>query len=471
MRLRAILAVLSAGVLCVAGVAPSTASPPLDWRPCTPDSPVECAELTVPIDPAAPAGTTTLRLTRTKADPALRTGVLVVPPSTSTAALSARLRAAFDVVTYSDRVLTPVDTTATCQVPTNVVASPRTAAEFTHLRAANLAAFTGCARRYGAAWQHLDSATEAEDLDAVRAALGENKISFLTTATGEIVGQEYLRLFGHRLRALVLDGPTRRDLGNAAEYTAAHARAAENAYGAFADWCARASTCAARTFDLRSFYAETMGKIERGEFRDLRGNPLELTDWANVVEMNLATPRFGWLDLAQHLREMHDRSLPVGSTAKPAEAAASEQSTADLATQAAEPAPGLCQDWNLPIGSFAEVTEIRAAMAAAAPLTRVNGQRWSAVLGCVGWPHPPANPPTATRGDAPVLVASTVFNPAAPPGSAEEVAAGIPGAATLTYHGPGTSAYQFSSCARTAIDDFLITGRSAGNAGCPAVWP
>lgn len=476
MRLRAILASLSAGVLCVAGAAPATASPPLDWRPCAPDSPADCAELTVPVDPAAAStGTTTLRLTRTKADPALRTGVLVVPPSTSTAALSPRLRAAFDVVTYSDRVLTPIDSTASCRTPTNVAASPRTAAEFTHLRAANLAAFTECARRYGPAWQHLDSATEAHDVEAVRAALGENRISFLSTATGEIVGQEYLRLFGHRLRALVLDGPTRRDLGNAAEYTAAHARAAEHAFGAFADWCARASTCAARTFDLRSFYAETIAKIERGEFRDLRGNPLELTDWANVVEMSLATPRFGWLDLAQHLREMHDRSLPVGSAAKTAEATkvaeAAGQPAADLTAQAAEPAPGLCQDWNLPIDTYPQVTEIRAAMAAAAPLTRVNGQRWSAVLRCVGWPYPPATPPTPTRGDAPVLVTSTVVNPAAPPGSAEAVAAGIPGAATLTYHGPGTSAYQFSSCARTAIDDFLITGRAAGNADCPAVWP
>ncbi|MFD9737237.1 alpha/beta hydrolase [Umezawaea sp. NPDC059074] len=468
MRLRAILAALSAGALCVAGVVPATAAPPLDWRPCAQDSSVDCAELTVRIDPASASdGTTTLRLTRTKADPAQRVGVLVVPPSTSASALSARLRTAFDVVTYSERVLTPVDTSASCKTPTTVAASPRNAQEFTHLRAANLTAFTGCARRYGVAWQHLDSATEAHDVDAVRTALGEDRISFLSTATGEIVGQEYLRLFGQRLRALVLDGPTRRDLATAAEYSAAHARAAEKAFGAFADWCATASTCAARTFDLRSFYAETIGKIERGEFRDLRGNPLELTDWASVVEMSLATPRFGWLDLAQHLREMHDRSLPVDTRAE----AVAREASPDFTAQAVEPAPGLCQDWNLPITTYAQVGEIRSAMVAAAPLTHVNGQRWSAVLRCVGWPFPAANPPTPTRGTAPVLVASTAFNPAAPPGSAEVVAAGIPGATTVSYHGPGTSAYQFSSCARTAIDDFLITGRAAADAGCPAVWP
>ena len=53
---------------------------------------------------------------------------------------------------------------------------------------------------------HVGTASAAHDIDVVRAALGENQISYLGYSYGTELGAEYAAQFGDRVRAMVLDG-------------------------------------------------------------------------------------------------------------------------------------------------------------------------------------------------------------------------------------------------------------------------
>ncbi|ARF53791.1 alpha/beta hydrolase [Streptomyces gilvosporeus] len=63
-----------------------------------------------------------------------------------------------------------------------------------------------CTKKLGAMAGHLGTRSVAEDLDAIRAALGEEKLSLLMGSYGTLLGQQYLAAHPHRVRAVVLDG-------------------------------------------------------------------------------------------------------------------------------------------------------------------------------------------------------------------------------------------------------------------------
>ncbi|WP_369362261.1 alpha/beta fold hydrolase [Streptomyces sp. CG4] len=63
-----------------------------------------------------------------------------------------------------------------------------------------------CTRKLGPIAGHLGSRDVARDIDAIRAALGEEKISLLMGSYGTMLAQAYLTLHPDRVRAAVLDG-------------------------------------------------------------------------------------------------------------------------------------------------------------------------------------------------------------------------------------------------------------------------
>ncbi|GAA3307946.1 alpha/beta fold hydrolase [Nonomuraea dietziae] len=52
----------------------------------------------------------------------------------------------------------------------------------------------------------MDSASVARDMEAIRVALGEEKLSFIANSYGGRPGIDYSRLFPGRVRAMVFDG-------------------------------------------------------------------------------------------------------------------------------------------------------------------------------------------------------------------------------------------------------------------------
>ncbi|WP_329114671.1 alpha/beta hydrolase [Streptomyces sp. NBC_01353] len=187
---------------------------------------VTCGTVRVPLDYADPDGASIpLTVSRVEASgPAAdRQGALVHNPGGPgasstyfplTAELPAwkRISAAYDLVGYAPRGVgrsAPVS----CQDPADHVTGPTPAPThpsevFKRERIARAKTYAqGCAIRTGTALRHYHSLNNARDLEVLRAALGEPKLTYMGASYGTYFGALYATLFPHRVRRMVFDAP------------------------------------------------------------------------------------------------------------------------------------------------------------------------------------------------------------------------------------------------------------------------
>ncbi len=204
---------------CASPLAPSGRTA-LDLHDC--EAGFECAELRVPIDHARPdAGELSLAILRRPAEkPDERIGVLIVNPGGpgisavdylrgSAPRYAAVLRERFDLVAFDTRG-TGASAGLDCHESMGAYLAqdptPDTEAEWASALAASRDVAEECARKHPDLLPFMGTSESARDLDRVRAALGEERISYLGFSYGTALGASYARLFPGRVRALVLDG-------------------------------------------------------------------------------------------------------------------------------------------------------------------------------------------------------------------------------------------------------------------------
>ncbi|MCX5375225.1 alpha/beta hydrolase [Streptomyces sp. NBC_00091] len=208
---------------------PAAGAARLDFRPCPAaeelPGPVRCATLRVPLDYARPDGPqislTVSRVPATGRGGAARQGALVYNPGGPGASgmffplladrpAWARIAAAYDLVGYAPRgvgrsaPLVCQDPAERPHGPTQVPAEPSPAHKRERLAAAQAYA-RGCARHAGAALAHYTTLNNARDLDVLRAALGEPRLSFMGASYGTYLGAVYATRHPDRVRRMVFD--------------------------------------------------------------------------------------------------------------------------------------------------------------------------------------------------------------------------------------------------------------------------
>ena len=196
----------------------------LSWAPCNYAPGAQCASMSVPQDWARPSTSGTYRLSIARvpaARPSKRIGTLMFNPggpgsgavgnlSWVLSLLPQRIRDRFDVVAVDPRgVGGSQPWVRSCSAPQP---TPPATGDIdwlswsrTFMRANKRANRTCLGLNESVAgtvgtWQIV------RDLDAVRAALGEKRITFWGMSYGTTVGRAYAQTFPHRLRTLVLDG-------------------------------------------------------------------------------------------------------------------------------------------------------------------------------------------------------------------------------------------------------------------------
>lgn len=217
-------------------VAAEVKVPALAWGACPPAAKDRastaaflCAEAVVPMDYAAPdAGTFTLALIKHPANRSdEKIGTLFWnpggPSDAGTDYLPAgidrfpqALRDRFDIVSWDPRGMggrsVPVvqcfdsaaaEATFQSQYAPGIATEPKAiAAEFAKRAAFNAA----CIAREGDLLRHVSTADNARDLDLLRQAVGEERISYYGTSYGTFLGATYINMFPDHVRAAVLDG-------------------------------------------------------------------------------------------------------------------------------------------------------------------------------------------------------------------------------------------------------------------------
>ncbi|NNN32997.1 alpha/beta fold hydrolase [Streptomyces sp. S3(2020)] len=227
---------------------------------------VQCGTVSVPLDYASPDGKqiklTVSRVRATHRDPhnskrkVPRQGALVFNPGGPGASGMyfpligvmpewKRLAAAYDLVGYAPRGVGR-SAPLSCQDPKHFYEAPSQAPthpseSYKQERIAQAKTYAqGCAKRAGSALRHYTSLNNARDLDVLRAALGEEKLTFMGASYGTYFGALYATLFPSHVRRMVFDSavnpdPTQIWYRNNLDQSAAF----EGRWADFRDWIAK----------------------------------------------------------------------------------------------------------------------------------------------------------------------------------------------------------------------------------------
>ncbi|MDJ0383886.1 alpha/beta hydrolase [Streptomyces sp. G-G2] len=233
---------------------PTAAQHKLRWQRCDAGSPAsfQCATVQVPLDYGDSGGRTIgIAISRIKAGSAKeRRGVLLLNPGgpggpgldmpvDPALHLSRTVRRQYDLIGFDPRGVghsSPVSCGLTDD--DRDTERPYRAGTFARdvERARTVAA--KCQAAAGGTLRHLTTRNTARDMDAIRAALGEQKISYLGMSYGTYLGAVYTQLFPRRTDRFVLDSAAD-PAGYGRGMFTAQAERAELAFTRWTQWTAR----------------------------------------------------------------------------------------------------------------------------------------------------------------------------------------------------------------------------------------
>ncbi|MEV7005543.1 alpha/beta hydrolase [Streptosporangium sp. NPDC051022] len=474
----ALLTPVSAATAQAAGPRPA-----ISWAPCPEDPATECGTLAVPIDWKRPsAGTFNVGVARHKAtDPAARIGTLALgaggPGESGVEAVlaspeifSPEILRRFDIVGLDPRGTNrshPVvcSTDLMAQAPDPLLKSQ---ADFDRRLAYNERLRADCRARTGPLFDHVDSLSTAADLDAFRAALGEEKLSFWGGSYGTLLGQQYAERYPRRVRAFVLDSTMDHSL-DTQSFMDTETWGAQDAFNEFVAWCDRDSRCLQHGQDVKALWKGLLTRADRGELPSPEQPDIKMTAFMLIDSAvgYFYTPA-SWLPFSELLAAFDSGGatpqgvLPLGSPMTDR----TEEVTPN-------PVQITCEDFRLPVRDYREYSAHLRRMAKIAPDMRYNTLSFLPVISCLGQPDPIPNPQRhlRVRTDTPVLVVNSKHDPATVYPWAQSTARQLGRSGRLlTYEGWGHIAYRRGTCVTETVDSYLISQTlPARGASCPAV--
>jgi pimeloyl-ACP methyl ester carboxylesterase len=445
----------------------------LQWSGC--HGGFQCSRLEVPLDYADPEGRTielaVVRLPRGGDGP--RRSLVLNPGGpggsgidyalSADSVVSAAVRRRFDVVGFDPRGVrrsAPISCLTDPQLDrfSSIDGSPDTPAEEQALQQEWSGLGRGCVARKPAVTAHVSTVEAVRDLDVLRGALGDRRLSFLGKSYGTFLGLSYAERFPERVGRLVLDGqldPTADGPALASGQVTGFQRALES----FLRSCVRRSSCPLDG-DAEAAGAELSRLVDGTDSQPLRGEDGRRVTQALAI-YGIAAALYdegSWPLLRQGIAEMRRGS---GAT------------LLALADFYSDRGPGGRYTTNSIEAFYAiscldrpETRTLEEQRAEAARLDAVSPVFGSFIgwgnLPCLDWPVPadPAVAPMLAAGAAPILVVGTTRDPATPYEWASDVAEELDSGRLLTYDGDGHTAYRRgSSCIDQAVDRYLLEGR------------
>ena len=450
-----------------AAAAPAKPLATIDWAACKPGSIEQCGKLTVPLDWSKPAGTkTAILVARVPAkDQANKLGSLTFNPggpggagaSIFAEGLADQIfpdyRDRYDLVSFDPRG-SGGSTALACGpvLRPGVPVFPKNKAQYDAMVASSRATGEACLRKHGELMRNLDTRTAARDLDAIRAALGENELNFIGLSYGSYLGTTYAQLFPRRVGRMVLDGIIDHAQG-ATRFMLDEAKTMEDTFNRFAAWCDRDTSCALHGQDVGAVWDKLVAKADKTPLQvpdhpPVTGDTMRLTLPALMPKTGLVAD--SWPPLAEGIAQAvkGDGSLFA--------------QTSYLGSYETAYAAVSCMDLPGELKGYADAKARLALAKAVAPRVGAAVEGWVITATCSGWPVKPSNPwqPTPVKGVPPILITSTALDPSTPVSNAYGLARQIRGSRLLvTEDAIGHTAYFNSTCGRAAIASYLIDGK------------
>ena len=457
----------------------------LSWHSCGVPG-FECATMKAPLDYAKPgAGDIRLAVARKKATGKGKPlgSLMVNPGGPGGSAVGylqqyagigypAEIRARYDMVAMDPRGVArsePVECLGgrAMDTFTQTDTTPDDQRETTELVAEYKKFAEGCGAHSANLLRHVSTVEAARDMDILRAALGDRKLTYVGASYGTFLGATYAGLFPGRVGRVVLDGamdpslPARRmNLDQTAGF--------ETAFQSFAKDCVRQTDC---PLGGRRTTPEQVGDNLKAFFKKLDAHPIPTGD-ADGRKLGEALATTGviaamydeaaWPQLREALtsamKENDGAGLLVLSDSYYERDADGRYSNLMFANAAVN-----CLDLPPAFTSPDQVEQALPDFEKASPVFG-DGLAWAS-LSCVYWPVKATGEPhrIEAKGAAPIVVVGTTRDPATPYPWAQSLAHQLSSARLLTYVGDGHTAYgRGSSCIDSAIDAYLLRGTAPG---------
>jgi pimeloyl-ACP methyl ester carboxylesterase len=479
-----VVALLVAGTLTPATAA--VATPSITWHGCETGpgdslgaelakAGAQCGDVVVPVDHRRPRGRQiTVALARVKAtDPARRRGVVLINPGgpggparemVLAGPLMPEIAARYDLVGVDPRFVGR-SSPLRCAWPTDT---------FTRSAGPDLGTFgesvalakqlaRGCSGNDPELLRAASTRETARDMDVVRAALGERKISYIGASYGTYLGAVYLQMFGSRADRFVLDSsvdpevygpgllrPTAPALDAALRNWARSA--VGRGLGETADQVLATVRDVARSAERRPF---AVGKYT------VDGHTVPYLYFANLYDDRPASQA----EFAATVRTLRDAAagLPV-TPSKTLTALLDGLTTGSGAASDRAGTPIICADRAAsrdPMSYYRDIQAHRSAEPLFGPLARN-------ITPCAFWPVTPAEPATRIDNTAPALLLGSTGDPATPYAGQLAMHRALGGSRLVTVEG----AYRHSvflkgdSCVDTAVRDYLLSGELPADRTC-----
>jgi pimeloyl-ACP methyl ester carboxylesterase len=314
---------------------------------------------------------------------------------------------------------------------------------------------TGCEEMSARVLPFVDTVSAARDMDLIRAALGDAKLTYLGFSYGTFLGQEYAHLFPSHVRALALDGVLDPNL-SANDLLLAQLGGFERNLQAFLANCnarrSSASPCAyAASGDPATKLNALMSRLDR---TPLRVGRRDLTRSLAVIGVGLGLYNQSFwptLDSALTSADKGDGALLLRLSdvylGRNADGTYSNETDANYAVN--------CLDKPVP-ADIAAYDRLGPAYSKASPFFGPAFQYGN--LACSYWPVKPTGQigPVTADGAPPILLIGGTNDPATPYAWAQAVNKQLAGSVLLTRRGNGHTSYNASICARLATDAYLI---------------
>jgi pimeloyl-ACP methyl ester carboxylesterase len=449
--------------------APASSTPApaqsLDWQAC---GRFQCASVTVPIDYSdASKGTVDLYLKRRPAsDKANRVGSLLVNPGgpgvpgtslvdQATLAFSEDLLNRFDIVSWDPRGTgqsSAVDCVDDLDPYFAIDPIPDTPAEKQAIVDASKQFDAACQQRSGRLLPYISTQDTAKDMDQIRAALGEDKISYFGFSYGSQMGATYATLFPAHVRAMVLDGAADPNAGYV-ESTKQQVVGLERGLAAMLDDCAKKTSCAfhhdgnpAAAYDALMAKLAT-NPIPSGESnRPMVGtgiaiyavvSGLYVQEYWPIVTRALAAAEKGDGSALLQLYDTYIERQSDGTWTNAFE---------DLIAINCVDDPGP-KDPSFPDSYAAQLQTLSPHFGA-----------WAAYsYNCIFWPAPQKPPLKLTgAGAGPIVVVGTTGDPITPIESTKNMAQAMEKGVLVTVDANQHTGYGTNECVVKAVDEYLI---------------
>ncbi len=444
----------------------------IEWDDCPtalPGAIFECGFLAVPFDYDDPsAGSFSLFLTKRVADtPSTRIGSLLVNPGgpgfggsgvaeQAEYYLSSSLTAQFDVIGWDPRGTgksTPaVDCIDDYDRYFGIDSPPNDDAARAEMVALTQEFVDECVERNGDMLKYISTENSARDMDSIRRALGEEKISYFGFSYGSELGATWVTLFPETVRAAVFDGASDPN-ASGFDQAVAQLKGFEQQLTAFLADCAKRPAC--RIYndgDPQALFDKLALDIDANPIETISGRTpvTQGVFYTAVVQAMYSNTLWPALEraLAQAVRgdgtglltlydEYYQRKFD-GTYGNKIEAFQAISCLDD-------PAKTTVEEVDADVATFA---------AAAKRLGEFYGYGYA----CALWPHQVSSRVTVTgTGAGPIVVIGTTGDAATPLESTRRAARNLEQGVLVIVEADRHTGYGLNSCVVSTVDSYLIS--------------